>query len=241
MTPTPVVLIVSSHRDSLAMYAIGLLATGFEVVTAEHAEGGFVRACACRPDLIVADAGLSDASGLDFARRLREDVRTKDTRMIALTSDADASLTARAAGFDRSLMKPCDSEALAREIRQVLGLSGLPRAAPLGAAAVNGTWPGASHTQACDPSYREAFDRLRGNFNEMPGMRLTTKQVRRLCGVDDAVCVQVLEDLVRICFLRVGPQGQYMRATDGRATEPRTDGVDDTARTTSPISRRATG
>lgn len=121
MTRAPVVLIVGNHRDSLALYAIVLLATGFEVATAENAEDGFRRACACHADLIVIDERLSGASRVDFARRLRHDARTKDARMIALISDASAGLETRAAGFDRSLMKPCEPEALAREIRETLG------------------------------------------------------------------------------------------------------------------------
>ena len=46
----PIVLIVDPHEDSLAMYAIGLLALGFQPVTAKHAEEGFGQACACRPE-----------------------------------------------------------------------------------------------------------------------------------------------------------------------------------------------
>jgi CheY-like chemotaxis protein len=54
----PVVLIVDDHQESLAMYAFGLAAMGFQPVTAENAEDAFARACQIHPDAIVADVSL---------------------------------------------------------------------------------------------------------------------------------------------------------------------------------------
>jgi hypothetical protein len=62
--------------------------------------------------------------------------------------------------------------------------------------------------------YREAFDRIRAEFLEMPGMRLTPEQVERLSGVDRGVCKCVLDDLVRAKFLGVLPNGSYGRLSD---------------------------
>jgi len=62
-------------------------------------------------------------------------------------------------------------------------------------------------------TYRQAFDRIRAEYQEMPGMRLTLRQVERLCGVDTAVCRLVLDDLVRAKFLRAHSDGTYLRAT----------------------------
>ena len=63
--------------------------------------------------------------------------------------------------------------------------------------------------------YGAAFERIRAEYLEMPGMRLTPEQVQRLSGVDSAVCRLVLDDLVRAKFLRLGPDGSYARLTDG--------------------------
>jgi hypothetical protein len=62
--------------------------------------------------------------------------------------------------------------------------------------------------------YREAFERIRAEFSEMPGMRLTPEQVERLSGVDRAVCQCVLDDLVRAKFLSRLPNGSYGRLSD---------------------------
>jgi hypothetical protein len=70
-------------------------------------------------------------------------------------------------------------------------------------------------------NYRQAFDRIRAEYLEMPGMRLTVQQVHRLSGVDVAVCTTVLNDLVRARFLTVSAEGTYVRsAADGPARIP---------------------
>jgi hypothetical protein len=61
--------------------------------------------------------------------------------------------------------------------------------------------------------YQQAFDRIRAEFLEMPGMTLTPEQVRRLCGVDINVCEGVLNDLVRARFLTSTTDGSYRRIT----------------------------
>ena len=66
-----------------------------------------------------------------------------------------------------------------------------------------------------DLPYRQAFERIRAEYLEMPGMRLTAAQVQRLSGVDISTCAVVLEDLVRARFLDRGSDGSYARASDG--------------------------
>jgi DNA-binding response OmpR family regulator len=117
-----VVLIVDDHEDSLAMYALGLLAMGFQPLTAETAEEGFASACAFHPDVVVADVTLPGVSGLELARQLREDDRTRNTGIIMLTGHSDASVKQQAddAGCDRFVVKPCMPDVLAVEIRELL-------------------------------------------------------------------------------------------------------------------------
>jgi hypothetical protein len=70
-------------------------------------------------------------------------------------------------------------------------------------------------------AYREAFERIRAEFSEMPGMRLTPEQVQRLSGVDRAVCQCVLDDLVVAKFLHRMPNGSYGRFSDTSRSESR--------------------
>jgi two-component system cell cycle response regulator DivK len=119
---SPIVLLVDDHQDSVTMYAICLLTMGFLPVTSESAEEAFVRACEIRPDVVVADVTLTGASGVELARRLRSDRRTKEVAIILLTGHAIGSTRddAADAGCDRFILKPCLPDVLALEIRDVL-------------------------------------------------------------------------------------------------------------------------
>jgi two-component system cell cycle response regulator DivK len=119
---SPVVLLVDDHEDSATMYAIGLVAMGFQAVTSESAEEAFARACEISPDVVVADVTLRGASGVELTRRLRGDPRTRNVGIIVLTGHAIGSAREDAAdaGCDRFLLKPCLPDVLALEIRDVL-------------------------------------------------------------------------------------------------------------------------
>ncbi len=69
--------------------------------------------------------------------------------------------------------------------------------------------------------YRQAFERIRAEYLEMPGMRLTPAQVQRLSGVEISICALVLDDLVRAQFLHRGLDGSYARGGDGDPSRPR--------------------
>jgi hypothetical protein len=65
------------------------------------------------------------------------------------------------------------------------------------------------------------MERVRAEFLEMPGLRLTLRQVERLCGVDQSICKPVLDALVDARFLRMGADGTYARLTDSDVPRPR--------------------
>ena len=57
----------------------------------------------------------------------------------------------------------------------------------------------------------EVLRRVRGEFTEMPGMRLTQAQACRLWGLDEASCVALLTTLVDAEFLFRTENGAFMR------------------------------
>jgi hypothetical protein len=63
--------------------------------------------------------------------------------------------------------------------------------------------------------YDALLKRIRAEFLEMPGLRLTSEQAQRLCGVERMLCQRVLDMLVDVKFLCVKPNGAYARLTDG--------------------------
>lgn len=62
---------------------------------------------------------------------------------------------------------------------------------------------------------KAAAERVRSEYLEMPGMRLTRRQVQRLCGIDPALCDAILDSMVESRFLCVKPDGTYARVSDG--------------------------
>jgi hypothetical protein len=64
------------------------------------------------------------------------------------------------------------------------------------------------------------LERAFGEFVEMPGLRLTLPQAKRLWGLDERTCARLLERLVAFGLL-CRAQSHYGRATDGRMTCPR--------------------
>ena len=57
--------------------------------------------------------------------------------------------------------------------------------------------------------------RIRGEYLEMPGLRLTRPQAQRLWGLDEQTCVQLLDSLTEDRFLFRRDDGTYARLTDG--------------------------
>jgi hypothetical protein len=65
------------------------------------------------------------------------------------------------------------------------------------------------------------LSRIRAEYLEMPGMRLTFEQAQRLCGIEPTVCRWVLETLVAEKFLCVKSDGKYARVTNGEVARRR--------------------
>ena len=59
------------------------------------------------------------------------------------------------------------------------------------------------------------IERVRAEFLEMPGLRLTVAQAQRLFGVEPSICQAVLDTLVSLKVLRLTSTGHYVRVTDG--------------------------
>src|SRR6185295_11755977 len=74
---------------------------------------------------------------------------------------------------------------------------------------------------AQEPAMEERLDwtdqilrRIRAEFLEMPGMRLTLSQAKRLWGLDEQTCAPALELLITDRFLSRRPDGTYTRLAD---------------------------
>jgi len=110
------VLIVEDDDDSREMLVelVGML--GHRAIGSPNATDALRLAEDTRPEVVLIDIGLPDASGCDIARSLRAFPNGADMRLVALTgySDSATRQLAAEAGFDDFVVKPFSSENLAR-------------------------------------------------------------------------------------------------------------------------------
>lgn len=62
----------------------------------------------------------------------------------------------------------------------------------------------------------DALRRVKGEFLEMPGLKLTLTQAQRLWGLDREICAALLGALVDARFLARTAEGAFMRPSPSR-------------------------
>ena len=119
---SPLILVVDDFADNRDMYARFLEFTGFRSTTAANGEEALAKAFEMRPDAIVMDLSLPGLDGWEATRRLKQDARTRHIPVVAVTGHAftGSQKSAKDAGCDGYISKPCLPADLVVEIRRVL-------------------------------------------------------------------------------------------------------------------------
>src|SRR5262245_16325888 len=119
----PVVLLVQDDQSGRRMYADWLTHAGFRVDQAHNGLQALERAFDSRPHVVVTDLNIPGIDGFELTRRLRQDSRTSDIPVIAVTGYAAFASDpgrARRAGCDPVLPKPCSPVDLETAIRELI-------------------------------------------------------------------------------------------------------------------------
>src|SRR5688500_11261611 len=100
-------LVVDDDVAICRQLAAGLAQAGFQVVTANDAEGAIAQATLTPPDVAIVDLGMPGVSGLDVIRHLKQ-LHGAAVHVIVLTGQDDESSRAEAfdAGTDDYVLKP---------------------------------------------------------------------------------------------------------------------------------------
>ncbi len=116
------VLVVDDFDDAREMYAEYLEFVGFEVDTARNGAEAVEKAQDGDPDIILMDLSLPVMDGWEATRLIKQDVRTRDIPVMALTGHVLAGNAehAREAGADEFVAKPCLPQDLENKIRNML-------------------------------------------------------------------------------------------------------------------------
>ena len=123
--PAPVMrklVYVEDNADAREVMSALLRTFGYEVVEVALGAAALPAVTASQPDAVVVDIGLPDIDGYEVARRIRANLSTHATTIIALTGygqlpDNHAALQA---GFDAYLVKPVDIFDLTKKIEEIL-------------------------------------------------------------------------------------------------------------------------
>jgi CheY-like chemotaxis protein len=117
------VLVVDDVKFISQMIAGVFQRMGHGVDTAADGEEALKKAFSLLPDLVVMDVAMPKIDGLEVARRLRANDRTRDVPILLVTSRADSGtlMAAVQAGVDDHLVKPFDSATLLSKAAVLLG------------------------------------------------------------------------------------------------------------------------
>jgi len=116
------ILLVEDEPAIQELIAFNLSQAGHHVLRASTAEAAITLVKNALPDLILLDWMLPGSSGIEVARRLRADERTRQIPIIMLTarSDEQDKVTGLEAGADDYITKPFSPRELLARIKAVL-------------------------------------------------------------------------------------------------------------------------
>ena len=112
------ILIVEDNELNRDMLSRRLIKKGYQIEFAEDGKEGLEKIGDLKPDLVLMDIGLPVMDGWEATRKAKDDPRTRDVPIIALTAHAMAQdkEKALAAGCDEYDTKPIDLNRLLSKI-----------------------------------------------------------------------------------------------------------------------------
>lgn len=122
MTKKERILVVDDEEDILELVRYNLAGEGYDVLCAETGEQALKVAGSERPDLIVLDLMLPGINGIEVAKTLKNDIKTRHIPIIMLTArgeEADVVLGLET-GADDYITKPFSPQILNARARAVL-------------------------------------------------------------------------------------------------------------------------
>lgn len=122
MTKKERILVVDDEEDILELVRYNLAGEGFEVLLAETGEQALKVAGSEQPDLIILDLMLPGINGIEVAKTLKNDARTRHIPIIMLTARGEEGdvVLGLETGADDYVTKPFSPQILNARARAVL-------------------------------------------------------------------------------------------------------------------------
>ena len=123
------ILVVDDAPVSLKLTDILLRKEGYKVHATSDAEQALALLNSLRPDLMLVDIQLPGMNGLELTKKIKQDTRTRDIVVVALTACAMKGDDDRAfkAGCDGYITKPIETLTLANKVREYLSQRSAPQ------------------------------------------------------------------------------------------------------------------
>ena len=120
---SPKILVVEDHQDTLDFFVVVLSHLNYEVVSASTVAEALEATRKQTFDLLILDSHLSDGTGTDLCRRIREKDRT--TAILFCSADAYDKNREEAlnAGAQAYLVKPITIAEMGNSVRELLSSS----------------------------------------------------------------------------------------------------------------------
>ena len=120
MSPrAPLVMVIDDDEDIREVVALALESSGLRVVRAVDGLDALEQLRSVRPDLLLLDLMMPRMSGVDLARRLRNDHLLDGVPILVFSGDGSALTAAAAIGAAGLLTKPVDLDLLVATVRRV--------------------------------------------------------------------------------------------------------------------------
>jgi CheY-like chemotaxis protein len=120
------ILVVEDNPMNVKLFRLLLFTEGYQVRSAVSAGEALEALCSFLPDAVLMDIQLPDINGLQLTRLLRQDWRTRQIPIVAVSANAMKQniQEAYAAGCDGYITKPIDTRTFVASLREQLAGSG---------------------------------------------------------------------------------------------------------------------
>ncbi|MDH5505947.1 MAG: response regulator [Anaerolineae bacterium] len=120
------ILVIEDNRDNLDLVVFLLQRAGHEVLSASDGSRGLQAVAEHMPDLVLLDMALPEIDGWTAAEKLKEDPKTKNIPIVALTAHTLPGDRKRAinAGCDGYIAKPINVATFTDEVAEFINPAG---------------------------------------------------------------------------------------------------------------------
>ncbi|MEL7121130.1 MAG: ATP-binding protein, partial [Bacteroidota bacterium] len=121
-SPTAHKVLIIEDNEEVKQYIAEILSKTYQVETASNGKEGLEKVLVSFPDLVMSDVMMPEMNGIDFCRKLRQDIRISHIPIILLTArvSVEYQIEAFEIGADDYLSKPFNPQILKARVKNLI-------------------------------------------------------------------------------------------------------------------------